>query len=278
MTNKYATLTDYKAYSTARGQTASTDATDDAVISNLLTQASRYLDRETKRQYFPSVETRLYDIPYDRDLILDGDLLEVTTFTNGDALTISSTNYLLKGNRPPYWCISLRDISTVSWTTSSDGSAEQVLSLAGVWGYHNDYSARGWLQVGTLGAAITDTTTLAFTASAGHSIVVGQILKAESELYNVSTVSTNTITPVKRGDNGSTAATHSNGTAVYAWQPMDEVKQYTLEIANTAYMRRFGKNTGETATVTGAGVVLSPRDIPALAQSFINDMRRRVWR
>jgi len=278
MTNKYATLTDYKAYSTARGQTASTDATDDAVISNLLTQASRYLDRETKRQYFPSVETRLYDIPADRDLILDGDLLEVTTFTNGDALTISSTNYLLKGNRPPYWCISLRDISTVSWTTSSDGSAEQVLSLAGVWGYHNDYSARGWLQVGTLGAAISDTTTLAFTASAGHSIVVGQILKVESELYNVSTVSTNTITPVKRGDNGSTAATHSNGTAVYAWQPMDEVKQYTLEIANTAYMRRFGKNTGESATVTGAGVVLSPRDIPALAQSFINDMRRRVWR
>ncbi len=278
MTNKYATLTDYKAYAVARGQTASTDTTDDAVVSNLLTQASRYLDRETKRQYFPSVETRLYDIPDDRDLILDGDLLEVTTFTNGDALAISSTNYLLKGNRPPYWCISLRDISTVSWTTSADGSAEQVLSLAGVWGYHNDYSARGWLQVGTLGAAITDTTTLAFTASAGHGIVAGQILKIDSEFYNVSTVATNTITPVRRGDNGSTAATHLNGATVYAWQPMDEVKQYTLEIAHSAYMRRFGKNTGESATVTAAGVVLSPRDIPALAQSFINDMRRRVWR
>ena len=59
MTNKYATLTDYKAYTTSRGQTASTDTTDDGVISNLLTQASRYLDRETKRQYYPSIETRL---------------------------------------------------------------------------------------------------------------------------------------------------------------------------------------------------------------------------
>ena len=83
MTNKYATLTDYKAYTTSRGQTASTDTTDDGVISNLLTQASRYLDRETKRQYYPSSETRLYDIPNDRDLLLDGDLLEVTTLTNG---------------------------------------------------------------------------------------------------------------------------------------------------------------------------------------------------
>jgi hypothetical protein len=114
--------------------------------------------------------------------------------------------------------------------------------------------------------------------SAGHSVVVGNILKIDTEYYNVSTVATNTITPVKRGDNGSTAATHLNGATVYAWQPMDEVKQNVLEIANSAYLRRFGKNTGESATVTAAGVVLSPRDIPAMAQSFINDMRRRVWR
>lgn len=278
MTNTYATLTDYKAYATARGQTASSDTTDDGVITNLLTQASRYLDRETKRQYYPSAETRLYDIPFDRDLLLDNDLLSVTAFTNGDALAISSGNYLLKGNRPPYWCISLRDISTVGWTTSAAGSTEQVLSLAGVWGYHNDYTARGWAQVGTLGAAITDTTTLAFTASGGHSIVAGNILKVDSEFYNVASVATNTITPTKRGDNESTAATHSNGTAIYAWQPMEEVKQIVLEMTNSAYLRRFGKNTGESATITAAGVVLSPRDVPATAQAFINDMRRKVWR
>lgn len=278
MTNTYATLTDYKAYATARGQTASSDTTDDGVITNLLTQASRYLDRETKRQYYPSAETRLYDIPFDRDLLLDNDLLSVTAFTNGDALAISSSNYLLKGNRPPYWCISLRDISTVGWTTSAAGSTEQVLSLAGVWGYHNDYTARGWTQVGTLGAAITDTTTLAFTATGGHSIVAGNILKVDSEFYNVASVATNTITPTKRGDNESTAATHSNGTAIYAWQPMEEVKQIVLEMTNSAYLRRFGKNTGESATITAAGVVLSPRDVPATAQAFINDMRRKVWR
>lgn len=278
MTNKYATLTDYKAYSTARGQTASTDTADDAVINNLLAQASRHLDRETKRQYYPSIETHLYDIPFDRDLILDNDLLEVITFTNGDLTTITGTNYILKGNTPPYWSFTLRDTSNDVWTANAEGSAEQVLSLLGVWGYHDQYAQRAWLAVGTLGAAITDTTTLAFMMTAGHSIVPGNILKIDTEYFNVSTVSTNTITPVKRGDNGSTAATHLNGATVYAWQPMDEVKQNTLEIANSAYMRRFGKNTGESATVTGAGVVLSPRDIPSMAQAFINDMRRRVWR
>jgi hypothetical protein len=147
-----------------------------------------------------------------------------------------------------------------------------------VWGYHNDYSVRGWLQIGTLGAAITDTTTLAFTATTGHTLVSGQIIKIDSELYNVSTVATNTITPVKRGDNGSTAATHLINAVIYAWQPLDEVKQNCIDIANSAYMRRFGKNTGESATITAAGVVLSPRDIPAMSQAFINDARRRIWR
>ena len=276
MTNKYATLTDYKAYASARGQTASTDTTDDGVVTNLLAQASRYLDRETKRQYYPSIETRLYDIPFDRDLFLDGDLLAVNTFTNGDALEIASTNYLLKGNRPPYWCISLRDTSTVSWTTNADGSTEQVLSLLGTWGYHDQYSQRAWLAVGTLGAAITDTTTLAFTMSAGHSVVVSNILKIDSELYNISTVSTNTITPVKRGDNGSTAAIHSSGATVYLWKVYSPVQNACLQICSSLYHKRYGDNVNSVATVTGAGVVLSPMDIPDIAQVELAKVTRLV--
>jgi len=278
MTNRYATLTDYKSFATARGQTALVDTTDDGVINNLLTQASRYLDRETKRQFYPSVETHLFDIPDERDIILDGDLLEVVSFTNGDLTSISSANYILRGNRAPYWNIGLRDTSSVAWASSSAGSIEQVLSLVGIWGYHDLYSQRAWLQVGTLSAAITDTTTLAFSATTGHSIVAGNILKIDSEFYNVTTASTNTITPVKRGDNGSTAATHLISTAIYAWQPMDEIKQITLDMATAAYMRRFGKTTGESAVITGAGGVITPQDYPASSKAFIADMRRRVWR
>jgi hypothetical protein len=278
--NGYCTLADYKLYTTARGQTASTDTNDDAVISDLITYASRYIDTHSNRFYFPMVETHLFDLPYSyrENIILDGDLLEVTSFTNGDGVAISSSNYLLKSTRPPYWAISLRDTSTVGWTTSAAGSVQQVLSLIGTWGYHDNYAARAWLQVGTLSAAITDTTTLAFSATTGHSIVAGNVLKIGSEIYNVVTAGTNTITPVARGDNGSTAATHLISTAIYAWQPMEGAKESALELSNSLYNKRFGKSTGDSAVITAAGVILTPQDVPATVKMFIKKMERHAWR
>lgn len=275
--NLYATLAEYKAYSVARAQTATTDATDDGVIVDLLEAASRYLDDKTGRQFYPSIETRLYDIPGDSELWLDGDLLSVITLTNGDATVITTTNYKLNNpNFTPYHAIELKDISTVEWETNSSDSSQQVISVAAWWGYRQKFAQRAWQSVGTLGAAITDTTTLAFTMTAGHSVTVGQILKVDSEIYNIATVATNTITPIARGDNGSTATTHSNGATVYAWKPQEEARNSVLEIANSAYNRRFGKSTGESATVTAAGVVLTPRDIPKMADEFINNFRRWV--
>lgn len=276
--NGYCTLPDYKAYATARGQSPSTDTSDDGIIADLINAASRFLDGATNRQYYPSIEARLYDIPSDRDLFLDGDLLEVIALTNGDTTSITSVDYLLKTQRPPHWCISLRDTSNSVWTTSAEGSAEQVLSVNGVWGYHDQYAQRAWLQVGTLSTAITDTTTLAFSATAGHTIEAGHILKIDSEYFNVVTAATNTITPIKRGDNGSTAATHLINAPVYAWQPMEGARQATLEIANSSYQKRFGRNTGESATVTAAGVVLTPQDITGTAKAFIKQMQRFAWR
>lgn len=277
--NGYCTLADYKLYTTARGQTASTDTNDDAVISDLITYASRYIDTHTGRQFYPQIETHLFDLPYfdTEDIILDGDLLAVTTFTNGDGVVITSSDYILKSTRPPYWAISLRDISSVGWATTTAGSAQQAISLLGIWGYHDNYAARAWLQVGTLSAAITDTTTLAFSATTGHTIVAGNTLKIGSEFYNVVTAGTNTITPVARGDNGSTAATHLISTPIYAWQPMEGAKESCLEIANSLYNKRFGKSTGDSAVITAAGVILTPQDIPSTARAFMQKMERHAW-
>lgn len=276
MPNTYATLADYKAYVTARGQTTSTDAADDGVVTDLLNYASRYIDLETRRTYYPRIETDLFDIPFGRTLYFDDDILEVTTLTNGDSTVIASTEYITQGTKPPYWSLSLRNNSSVSWEAAANGNTQQVISLACVKGTHDRYTQRAWQQVGTLGAAITDTTTLAFTMTAGHSIVAGNIVKIDSEIYNVSTVATNTITPIKRGDNGSTAATHLINTPVYAWQPMEGAKLSCLEIANSAYHRRFGRTTGDSATVTAAGVVLTPQDVPTTAKAFIISMRQLV--
>ncbi len=273
--NLYSTLADYKAYAKARGQTASTDTTDDGVIVDLLEKASRDLDDMTGRQFYPTIENRLYDIPGDSKLWLDGDLLEVITLTNGDAAVITTTDYILRpNNHTPYYQIRLQDDSSVAWA-SSNGS-KQAISVLGWWGYRKQYAQRAWLSVGTLGAAITDTTTLAFTMTAGHSVVAGQILKIGSEIFNTATVASNTITPIARGDNGSTAATHLISTAVYRWTPQEEARGAVLELANAAYQRRFGKVTGESATVTAAGVVLSPRSMSEESEKFVASVQRLV--
>jgi len=269
LTNAYCTLADYKNYVVARGQTSSTDSADDGVIQDLINSASRYIDTQSGRRFYPRIEEAFYDIPRDRHLYLDDDLLAVLTFSNGDDAVIANTEYVTQGAKPPFWALSLRKTSDVTWEPNSAGDGEQVIGVLGIWGRHDNYTQRALLQVGTLGVAITDTTTLAFTMTAGHSVVAGSILRIDNELLNVATVATNTITPIRRGDNGSTAATHLINAPVYAWQPMEGAKQSALEIANTAYKKRFGQSIGESATVTAAGVVLSPRDIPATAQAFI---------
>jgi len=273
--NLYATLSDYKAYKVGRNQTASLDGADDAVIVDLLEKASRYIDEQTTREFYPVVQTRLYDIPQDNLLWLDADLLAVITLTNGDATTITTTDYsLLDPNLTPYYALKLKDISAVAWESNSSQSSEQVISLKGFWGHRRKYSQRAWVSLGTLGAAISDTTTLAFTMTADHSVVPGHIVKIDNELYNINTVATNTVTPFQRGDNGSDAATHSNGATVYGWNA--ECAMETLALAVNLYEGRFGRSTGESATVTAAGVVITPKDIPTITQKFIDQFKSKV--
>ena len=278
--NTYATLAEYKAFVNSRGHSGAADATDDAIIDSLLEQASRYIDGKTSRWFYPRIETRNLSIPnypnVERALDFDADVLEVITFLNGDGSAISASEYLLwPANEYPKFGLRIKQSSNFQWLTDNS-EYENVLDLKAVYGYHSNYTSEAWESVGTLGAAITDTTTLAFTMTAGHSLAVGNIARIDNELFIIGTVATNTITPLKRGDNGSTAATHLNGAVVSVWQPMADCKNATLEIAMQAYKRRFGQSLSNTETVTASGVVLTPKDIPTLAGEFMKTYRRLV--
>jgi hypothetical protein len=101
--------------------------------------------------------------------------------------------------------------------------------------------------------------------------LAGNICKIDNEIMNVSSVSSSdTVTPTVRGDNGSTAATHLINSIVYVWNPMADIKQACLEIAVAAYRRRKGQFMTGTAQVTGAGVVITPQDVPGQAREIIN--------
>lgn len=275
--NAYATLKDYKDYIRARNLSIADDVVDDTVIEFLLVAASRLIDEQTGRNFTPYVSTFYYDVPdsesLDRRLLrLDCDLLEVLTLTNGDGTVIPSTEYnLVNKNRSPYYGIRLKDTSTYYWTCDAAGDSHSVISLECITGYHNRYST-AWATGSTAAEAMDDSET-GYDVTSGANFAAGNIIRFDDELGYVSSVATNTLT-ITRGANGSTATTHLTSIDVKIWQVMELAKYACIEIANSAYFRRFGQSTNEAVQITAAGIILSPLDIPQSAGNFIKTFRR----
>lgn len=193
MANEYATLAEYKDYAKVTGA----DTSRDDSFNILIEGASRYFDVETLRTFYARTETRKFDLPSGRELKLDDDLLTITTLTNGDDTAISSSDYiLLPNNYTPKRSIKLIQSSSVLWVSDSSGNTEQIIDVAGTWGF---------------------------------------------------------------------VATHP-----------PNVKTAVLEIAKGFVDRRKGKNITSVVQITGAGVVISPRDVPQTAQAIINHYKKRV--
>lgn len=276
--NSYCTLAEFKKYINPPGQTLSIDADDDDVIESMIETASRRVDDLCGRKFYPSVLAELYDIPYDDVIWFGGDLLAVLSFLNGDAVAITSTEYILKpANAYPKYCLEMRDISSTIFVNNSSESSQQVLTVNAIWGYHNDY-VRAWKSAGTIAAAWASTTTLTATMTAGHTLDAhgGQILKIDNEIFNSSSVVANTLTVQARGDNGSTAATHLILAPVYVWQPLKDISLLALEIAKIMYRSRYGENTDVVSTYTPSGVIVTPRSLPVWAQEVIRKYQRIV--
>lgn len=276
--NGYATLADFKSYITASGQTMATDTADDAVIEKLLAAASRWIDNDTSRSFYPRIETRYFDVPepVDDELMLDDDLLAIVSLTNGDGTAISSTDYrLLPANRYPKYSIKLKSSSNLYWEWDSEGNDQAIIAVNACWGYHNEYTAHGWKQLTTLGEDL-DINELDWTVASITGFAQGQLCKVGSEIGLVESVSTPlvAISMVQRGAVGSTPATHTTGEAVYVWQTQSDIWQACIEITNNAYHRRYGQNVSGQSTITPGGLVLAPQDITEMAQLTIE----RYWR
>lgn len=278
MINSYATLLELKNYLTPRGLSSSnitTDTNDDSIMSVMLEGISRWIDDQTHRTFYPRIETRLFDYPDDEILFLDDDLLSLTTLTNGDSTVITSVQYVLypKNAYPKQW-VKILPSTSLTWQPTDDGDAESAISVLGWWGFHNNYTQRAWSIAGTLGAAMTDTTKTSLTMTAGHTVVKDEVYKIDNEVINVSNVSTNTVTLVARGDNGSTAATHLNGAAVYKWNAQPEMKSALLSICQNVYESRSGQTSQGNVTVTAAGIVIRPGDVSPMTQRTLSAFTR----
>lgn len=134
----YATWTeiqDYKGFD---------DDDDEALLvgsdgeGGLLADAAYMFEQETGRVFSVSADgTRYFDAARDvkgRLLLLDRDLCDITSITNGDSSTVSSDDYVTEPrNDTPYYAIRLLASSTERWTYTDD--VENAIAVVGKWGY-----------------------------------------------------------------------------------------------------------------------------------------------
>lgn len=124
-----------------RIQATSIDEMDDEMITDLITQASRYIDSETNHTFYARTETHYYSVPrnYSRRLVInDDDLLTVASVTNGNGDIIPVENYNLEPyNKTPKVAIVLKwsQSSSPFWMPDNRGNMEAVIQVAGTWGY-----------------------------------------------------------------------------------------------------------------------------------------------
>lgn len=134
ITNGYCTLSEYKAYQ----RITSTDATDDSFIEQDIEAASRWIDRESRTQFYSTSVTRVYDTPRRQTdvLLLDAHFLTVTSLINGDGSTFDTGDYLtLPLNQTPIYGIELKDNISMGWLPTSAGNIRGAISVAGTIGF-----------------------------------------------------------------------------------------------------------------------------------------------
>jgi hypothetical protein len=279
--NSYLTLAEYKRGAGIDDSTDS-DATDDLFIESLLEEASRFIDDETCRTFYPRVETHYLDTPDCRELWLDDDLLEIIDVTNGDDSSLDDSSYfLIPRNATPYYAIRIIATADETFELDSTGNAEGVIEVEGIWGYHTNYSQRAWMTGSTVNSGAVTAAATSFVIVSGTLFDVDQIIRLDDELARITATAyddstTYTTLTIARGENGSTAAAHDDSSTVYIWQTHPPAKTACRAIVQNEYKKRHGANTEGAATITGAGVVITPDSIPRTAARIIRNLKRAI--
>lgn len=236
---------------------------DDALLSALIRDTSRTIERSAQRTFAPRLETKKFDMPLltEQALLFDDDLLSLTSLINGDGTVLSTvTDFVLYPyNERVKTKALLIPVSAVTWQPSATLATYSAISVAGVWGYAKDGD---WISSGgVLTAAITTANATTFTATK-NKILEGWLIQIDSEWLYVtgvaSGVSDDQVTCV-RGVNGSTAATHLISTAISYWQPDYDIEMLARMAAAAAYRIRANP-TGDTVVIDGTSFA-TPKDI-----------------
>ena len=270
--NTYAGLAELKSLASITGSDG------DSSLWLALEAASRAVDRFCNRHFYVLNATRTFDV--------DGvagfgvpDLVSVTTLCE-DAdqdrvfeVTRGPDDYLLyplnAEPASPWGRPYHRVLADPVGPRPAFTVGRRAVEIAGRWGYRCDAADAGADvdQGGTLSAVATTV-----TVTDGSLVSAGQTLLLDSEQLFVREVSGNNLTVV-RGVNGTTAATHADGSDLLVYRYPDPVVRAVLLMAGR-FWKRKDSPYGPTAGAHGFGPIEVVPGMDPDAHALLSSFRR----
>lgn len=141
----YVTTSDFIEYANIYASDYSSDGTAEGRWTNLIGRSTAIIEAVTGRSFEATATTGTTDVPVSRYydavedvdgyiLYFDRDICNIGTITNGNAVTISDTEYVtLPRNNAPYYAVKILNSANKDWTYTND--PEGAITVAGVWAY-----------------------------------------------------------------------------------------------------------------------------------------------
>jgi len=231
------------------------DATVDALLK-LAVGVSASIDRHCSRTFRVYQATQRFT-PEFEDLLYIPDLITLTSLKtdydldNTPELVWTTADYYLEpSNAPvmgrPYTRVKVRP-NVLGFTQYFNTEWPEYVEIVGKWGYSEDLQDSGI----SLGADCTDAETTLTVDKPGDIRRGSTYLVGSEQLFVTQRDLTANTIRVRRAQNGTTAAAHSNGDALSVYSPPEAVEVAALMQAVRAYRR----------TEAPLGVVNTPGDI-----------------
>jgi hypothetical protein len=288
----YCTLDQAKAE--ARMKDGFESADDNALV--FLQAAIRFvsarIERETRYEFAPRYMTDWYDargahvVDYRLLELTQMPFLSLTTVKDGlgNTLVAGTDYYPYPRGKTPITALRLIAGSGRSWTQYSTDWRDAI-EVTGIAGYHADY-AEAWFSSGDSvqdDPQISSTETLITVEDVDEEDAYGQtprfspgnLIRLESEFCEViaTNPSTDTLT-VRRGVNGSTAATHVKNTVIDVFQVEPNIQRAALRWVGYLLQRR---GAYEQTSFDGVATVTFPKDAPGEVEAILAQYRKVRW-
>ena len=221
----------------------SSDTSKDAILKSLSLYASRVIDHYCGRFFYAKTATRYFDSPRGSTLMLDDDLLSITTLktdTDGDNAWDDETWTEDTDFHPEPYSDFPKTSLTINAETGAYGwpGIAKGIEIVGLWGYGDGKSATPYALTGG-SMTLADATTNDATSVAAGTALIGETLLIESEQVFVTAEPASDTRTVDRAENGTTGAAHDDKTTSLYLYP-DDVARACVYLSIAMYHQELG--------------------------------------